>query len=444
MMKRAVLYIIILLLALPAAHGKARSQYLWPDAQTRTSNIAVPSLSDTAGIDTVTVQPSAIFMPLIFERQQNKTQPGGIDVPKLQLGKASGTSLNVDRSWLDEALSTRDRVNAIRYNTMVRQPQLVRYNERTLPEPPREYVVTPDPGKNKLVVDPVVSEPTTVDNAFIDRRELKRRNWLHTIRTSLHFTQAYISDNWYQGGENNVNVLGNVQWDFNLNQTLHPKFLFENTMSYKLGIMTAHNDTLRGYAINEDNFQFNSKFGYKAVKNWYYSATLQFKTQFFNNYKSNTRTMTASFLSPGELNLGLGMTYNYKDKESIKVFSLSVAPMSYNMKICRDIDRLKPTSFGIDAGHHTKHSFGSNLEGKLTWRIRANITWTSRLYAFTNYEYVQGDWENTFDFSITRHLNTQIYTHLRYDKSHTYDPDWHYWQFKEILSFGLTYRFATN
>ena len=203
-------------------------------------------------------------------------------------------------------------------------------------------------------------------------------------------------------------------------------------------------DSLRKYAINEDNFQFSSQLGYKAVKNWYYSATLLFKTQFFNNYKSNTSTMTASFLSPAELNVGLGMTYNYKDKYETKVFTLSLAPLSYNLKICRDIDRLNPTTFGIDEGHHTKHSFGSNLEAKLNWKIRDNIVWTSRLYAFTNYEYVQGDWENTFDFSITRHLNTKLYVHLRYDKSHPWHADWKYWQLKEILSLGLTYRFSTN
>ncbi|MBQ1724036.1 MAG: DUF3078 domain-containing protein, partial [Muribaculaceae bacterium] len=208
--------------------------------------------------------------------------------------------------------------------------------------------------------------------------------------------------------------------------------------------MTAHNDSLRKYAINEDNFQFSSQLGYKAVKNWYYSATLLFKTQFFNNYKSNTSTMTASFLSPAELNVGLGMTYNYKDKYETKVFTLSLAPLSYNLKICCDIDRLNPTTFGIDEGHHTKHSFGSNLEAKLNWKIRDNIVWTSRLYAFTNYEYVQGDWENTFDFSITRHLNTKLYVHLRYDKSHPWHADWKYWQLKEILSLGLTYRFSTN
>ena len=45
---------------------------------------------------------------------------------------------------------------------------------------------------------------------------------------------------------------------------------------------------------------------------------------------------------------------------------------------------------------------------------------------------------------VVRHLETKLYLHLRYDKSHTRDVDWRYWQLKEILSFGLTYRFATN
>ena len=261
---------------------------------------------------------------------------------------------------------------------------------------------------------------------------------------SLHFTQCYLSDNWYQGGQNNLNVLGDLNWEFNLNQTLHPKWLFNNTLHYKLGVSTASGDSLRNYHLNEDLLQFNSQLGYKAVEHWYYSANLQFKTQFFKNYKTNTRDLTAAFLSPGELTLGLGMTYNYKDKEEIKVFTLALSPLSYNLKICRDIVNLDPTTFGIDAGHHTKHSFGSSLEGKFTWKITPNIIWTSRLYAFTDYHYAQGDWENTLDFSINKYLNTKIFTHLRFDNSAPRHADWRYWQFKEILSFGLTYRFSTN
>nr|ACM91061.1 hypothetical protein BVU_3352 [uncultured bacterium 34R1] len=386
------------------------------------------------------IQASTLLMPLIFERQQ--TPDSLLTAPQLGASAAAeGLHLGVENAWLKEAQTKRQRENALRYGAMIENPQLVKYNMATLPEPPEEYAVGADLAKNRLVITPVETEPVTVE---VEKVDIKPHNWLHTFKGSLHFTQAYVSDNWYQGGENNINVLGDIQWDCNLNQVLHPKWLFNNSLQYKLGVMTAHNDSLRHYAINEDNFQFSFQLGYKAVKNWYYSATLLFKTQLFNNYKSNTNTMTASFLSPAELNVGLGMTYNYKDKYETKVFTLSIAPLSYNLKICRDIDRLDPTTFGIDAGHHTKHSFGSTVEAKLNWKISNSITWESRFYAFTNYEYVQGDWENTFDFSITRHLNTKFYVHLRYDKSRPWHADWKYWQLKEILSLGLTYRFSTN
>lgn len=372
------------------------------------------------------------FMPLIYERHAaadsvTATQPNN--------------GLKADDTWLHEVQRARQEAQRRRHALAIGNPDLVRYNADSLPEAPSAVVVKADPSASLLAVEEKSLPTPAVPE---DGRAAKVHNWLHTFNASLHFTQCYLSDNWYQGGQNNLNVLGDLNWEFNLNQTLHPKWLFNNTLHYKLGVSTASGDSLRNYHLNEDLLQFNSQLGYKAVEHWYYSANLQFKTQFFKNYKTNTRDLTAAFLSPGELTLGLGMTYNYKDKEEIKVFTLALSPLSYNLKICRDIVNLDPTTFGIDAGHHTKHSFGSSLEGKFTWKITPNIIWTSRLYAFTDYHYAQGDWENTLDFSINKYLNTKIFTHLRFDNSAPRHADWRYWQFKEILSFGLTYRFSTN
>ncbi len=377
-----------------------------------------------------------LLMPLVFEHQQT--------VNDNALGSNTATSLTLDAGdeWLQQAIAQSHHYNNVRYRAMVEHPQLVAYNVNSLPEPPKEYVLTSTPAKGMLTIEaPQVVAPV---DSVIDEAPVKVHNWLHTFNGSVHFTQAYISDNWYQGGENNLNLLGDVQWDCNLNQNLHPKWLFNNTLHYRLGIATAKGDSLRSYSINEDNFEFNSQLGYKAVKNWYYSATLLFKTQLLNSYVTNTRDLAASFLSSGELNVGLGMTYNYKDKDGYKVFTLSIAPLSYNIKICRDIVKLDPTKFGIDAGHHTKHNFGSSVEAKFEWKITPSITWKTRFYAFTDYKYVQGDWENTLSFAVNSFLNTQIFTHLRYDKSRPWAEDWKYWQFKEILSFGLTYKFATK
>ena len=388
-------------------------------------------------------QADYMLAPLVFEHRPSTTEeqtfhPEALSVAQLH----EAPTLQAGDEWLNEAMQRNRRIDDVRYRAMVNNPQLVAYNQRTLPELPKQYLIQADPSQGILALpQPDVEQPEELP---AEELPIKIHNWLHVFDASLHFTQSYISANWYQGGENNLNILADIKWDFSLNQNVHPNWLFNNTLSYKLGVSTAHNDELRNYMINEDNFLFSSQLGYKAVKHWYYSAMLQFKTQFFNNYKSNTNDMTATFLGPGELNLGLGMTYSYKDQPGVKELTVAIAPLSYNLKICRDIHRLDPTTFGIDAGHHTKHSFGSNVEAKFTWKITPNIQWQSRLYVFTNYDYMQGDWENTFDFSVTRHLTTKIYTHLRYDKSRPWDEDWRHWQFKEILSFGLAYRFATN
>ena len=377
---------------------------------------------------------SYLLMPLVFDKQQSAAvsqEPG-----KQQPG------LKVDDSWIDRAQQRWGRTHDTRYRLMINKPELVPFNENVLPKPPKEVVVETSPADAELQVEP--RNLATEQFKPIDRREVKVHNWLHSFVGSLQGTQAYISNNWYQGGENNLNLLADVQWDCNLNQKLHPNWLFNNTLHYKLGVATAKGDTLRNYSINEDNFQFSSQVGYKAVKNWYYSATLFFKTQLLNSYVTNSKTLAASLLSSGELNLGLGMTYNYKDQEGYKTLTLSIAPLSYNMKICRDIEKIDPTKFGIEAGHHFKHSFGSTVEMKFEWKITPSINWKTRLYAFTDYKYVQGDWENTLVFYVNSFLSTQIFTHLRYDKSRPWNQDWRYWQFKEILSFGLTYKFATK
>ena len=378
---------------------------------------------------------SYLLMPLVFDKQQSAA------VVSQEPGKQQ-PGLKVDDSWIDRAQQRWGRTHDTRYRLMINKPELVPFNENVLPKPPKEVVVETSPADAELQVEP--RNLATEQFKPIDRREVKVHNWLHSFVGSLQGTQAYISNNWYQGGENNLNLLADVQWDCNLNQKLHPNWLFNNTLHYKLGVATAKGDTLRNYSINEDNFQFSSQVGYKAVKNWYYSATLFFKTQLLNSYVTNSKTLAASLLSSGELNLGLGMTYNYKDQEGYKTLTLSIAPLSYNMKICRDIEKIDPTKFGIEAGHHFKHSFGSTVEMKFEWKITPSINWKTRLYAFTDYKYVQGDWENTLVFYVNSFLSTQIFTHLRYDKSRPWNQDWRYWQFKEILSFGLTYKFATK
>ena len=318
------------------------------------------------------------------------------------------------------------------------------YIESLLPEPPKEYHASVDPSSAKIVIEENFINVSNVKDAP-KSVDIKPAHWLKRFAGSLQFSQAYNSPNWYQGGNNNLNAIGQINYEVKLNPAYHPNLLFENSFQYKIAVNNAPDDSIHAYSISEDLLQINSKLGIKAAKRWYYSISTQFKTQIFNNYKANTRDMTAAFLSPGELNVGLGMSYSYQNPKKTLTFDLSVAPLSYNLKTCIKDNEINVTTFGIKPGHRTVSEYGSNIEAKLFWKMAYNITYSSRLYAFSDYGYVQGDWENTFSFDINRYLSTQFYVHLRYDSQtkRVEDSRWHKWQLREVLSFGLSYKFST-
>lgn len=185
------------------------------------------------------------------------------------------------------------------------------------------------------------------------------------------------------------------------------------------------------------------KVGVKAFKKWFYSFTSQFKTQRLNTYPQNDMTRIASFLSPGDLNLGLGMTYSVSNKSKSLKFNASIAPISYNLKTCID-PVVDPTQFNIAPGKMMTTEIGSNAELTLDWTIAKNLNYRSRLFAFSNYKYFLSDWENTISFAFNKFLSTQIYVHVRYDSSAELSEQWRHWQLKEILSFGFQYKFSTK
>ncbi len=344
--------------------------------------------------------------------------------------------------WLDEMNFSSNLMRHAIQNTVISNPKMIRYFIDDLPEPPKQYKAIVDPETTQIVLTEVSAPVVTADQATGMTTDIDRRIWLTSFNAGLQFSQAYISPNWYQGGKNNLNMLANIFYSIKLNDKFYKNLMFETTMQYKLGLNNAPDDTLRAYSISEDLLQINSKFGLRAANRWYYSVQLSFKTQILSSYNTNTRNLKSAFLSPGELNVGVGMTYNYENPKKTVSFGASISPLSWNMKSCVN-DRINETSFGIKEGHKVVNQFGSSGECNLTWKIAYNISYRSRLFAFTDYDYFQGDWEHTLNFNINRYLTTQIYAHMRYDTSVPHRPDssWQKFQFKEILSFGLSYTF---
>lgn len=379
--------------------------------------------------------PSYYFRPVVFDSYQL--------LDTMRMSDAGGNVSLTDSiyGWIATDYYHNNLLRRAKQSFIVNLPADVRFDEASLPEPPRKFEATVDPETAKIVIAelPLKEAPKKQMEATFGRR-----HWLRTFNSSVQFSQAYVSPNWYQGGNNNINVLVNLFYNVKLNPAFHKKLLFETTFQYKLGMNDAPNDSLRNYSISEDLFQFNMLAGYKASKYWYYSTNVSFKTQFMRNYKTNTRDLKGAFLSPGELNVGVGMTYNYANPKKTFTLDASISPFSWNMKTCIN-SRMDETSFGIKPGRKSVSQYGSNAEGKLFWAIADNISLRSRLFVFTNYDYAYGDWENTLSFTINRFLSTQIYVHMRYDTTTPKcdDEDWHKFQLKEILSFGFAYKFSS-
>ena len=345
--------------------------------------------------------------------------------------------------WIEEENAVVDRMERLKYYLFYTHPEVVPYNINLLPEAPKRYHAVVDPKEHTIVIEETIT--TDMVAPTIQAAEVQKKHWIHTFNSTLQFSQAYVSPNWYQGGNNNINVLGNVFYNVKLNPKFHPNLLFETTAQYKLGVNSTPDDQYHEYNISDDLFQVNTTFGLKAAKKWYYSFTAQFKTQMVHSYKNNSMELRSAFLSPGELTAGIGMTYNYANAKKTFTFDASIAPLSYALRTCIN-KKLDPTQFSIDAGHTVKNSFGSSAEAKIFWKISYNISLSSRIFAFTDYNSAQVDWENKLQFDINRFLTTQIFVHARYDSATppvADNPKWKKFQIKEILSIGFAYKFSS-
>lgn len=340
---------------------------------------------------------------------------------------------------LEISKRTNSWVNKILMNVYLNYPNIVLNNEANIRglKVLSENSVVKKPKKEKMMSlihreSPVESVATSNDLIVV-----RPNFWTHKGNGYAQFTQHYISDNWYQGGESTYSLLSGLILEANYND--RQKIQFDNRMEIKLGFITAPSDTVHKYKTNADLFRITSKLGIQAHRNWYYTLGVDFKTQFFSNYKTNTNEMISSFLSPAQLDLTLGMDF----KQNKKNYSLSLltSPLAYTFIYIKDKDKIvNTTAFNVPEGKSSESLIGSKFTGTLNWKIHSTVIWDSKLEYFTNYEKVIASWENTFSFVLNKYLSTKIFIHARYDDGVILsDNNKSYFQLKEMLSFGLNY-----
>jgi hypothetical protein len=350
-------------------------------------------------------------------------------------------TLSIDK----EQFTTKERVNKVvdkaLMNLYLNSPELVVFTEDDLDAAgifvdniASEEVTNINNAKREMMDVLTANSPLDVEQeAEVELR--KPKFWTIAGNGSLQFSQHYLSDNWYKGGVSSVSMIGTLQLSANYNDK--EKVQWENLLDAKLGLASTPSDQVHKYLTNTDQLRIFSKLGIQAAKNWYYTISAEFKTQFVNGYKSNDPTLISTFLAPADLTVALGMDFKKKtDKYS---FSLLLAPLNWTMRYIGS-DEVDETTYGLDPGRHTKHNFGSQIQPTITWNIAKNITFESRLDYLTSYKWVRVEWENTLNLAINRFLSTKVYVHARYDDSATpLNGSTSYFQLSELLSFGLSY-----
>ena len=345
-------------------------------------------------------------------------------------------ALNSDAAGKD---AVADEVDATLLNVYLNRPDLVSTTETELKETGtiREDVDQPIENQVTLVdrvETPVVDMPEDAPDSVVVQ---KPKFWTYKGDGFLQFMQNYVSNNWYKGGESNYSMVGSLVLEANYDNK--NKWKWDNKLEAKLGFLRSRTDSLHKFKANEDLIRLTSKVGLEAAKNWYYTLQLLAYTQFTKGLKANDPAIYSDFCSPLNLNLGLGMDYKVNKLNERLTGTINISPFAINYRYVGRLD-LGP-SFGLEAGKHSLFDFGSQLTADLAWKINDNVTWKTRLYAFTSYKRSEIEWENTFELRVSKYITANLFLFPRFDDASMWDSDLGYWEFKEYSSIGFAYKF---
>ncbi|MFT4680078.1 MAG: hypothetical protein ACI84C_000475 [Flavobacteriales bacterium] len=283
--------------------------------------------------------------------------------------------------------------------------------------------------------------------------------WTKGGTFGLNFSQVYL-DNWAAGGQSSMSVNGLISLFANYAKD---KSSWDNTLDMAYGMLW------QGDAAGvktDDKLDFASKYGIKANENWYYSALVNFKTQFTAGYDNpfapdSLRNEISTIMAPAYILASLGMDYKKGDK-----FSAFISPITSKMTIVNSQTLANAGAFGVDGaefdelgnvvteGKMFRQEIGAYVKLMYKTNIVENVALQTKLDLFSNYLNNPGNidvsWETLISMKINKYLSTTISTSVLYDDDIriarnedeiTNGGGGPAVQFKEVLAVGLSVQF---
>jgi hypothetical protein len=270
-----------------------------------------------------------------------------------------------------------------------------------------------------------------------EQKEGPKEGWTKKGTITLLFNQSAFS-NWVTGGENNVAGNIGVNYDFNYAKG---NLTWDNRIIASYGLTKSKNSIFE--KKTDDRFEFNTLIGKKSKGYWYYSAFLNFKTQFSKGYSYGTdangaeiRSEYTNFLSPANLSFGPG--FLWKKSDNLK---FNIAPASVKLVIVDKAFTLPNNAyFGVEEGKSTRTEFGFNASGYAKLNLMENVTMENILNLYSNYledpQNVDIDYTMNLVMSINKYLSANLTFQAVYD-----DNAYQGFQVREVFGIGVNYGF---
>ena len=315
----------------------------------------------------------------------------------------------------------------------------------------------------------------------------KPKYWESSLKTQINVGQTGLT-NWAAGGDNTVSM--NAFIDANANWKKNEMF-WNNRLQLDYGFLYASSKPI--LQKSNDRIYLESKWGYKTekMKNFYFSANYDFKSQFSTGYDYKTpatltdengfdlegaalrqawrdaRVLKSGFLAPAYTNLALGI-----DWKPAKWLSVNFAPVTGGFVIVRDAALRESYSMGLrkefvdktegvptdgSQFRSARFEFGAQLKVDAKVNINDNFSYSTQVVLFSNYldkpQNLRVNWDNRIDWKLAKYFSFTITTNLIYDDKvmiisdkdkDQYPNGRQRVQFKESLAFGFTYTIASK
>lgn len=256
--------------------------------------------------------------------------------------------------------------------------------------------------------------------------------WKKGGKVTIMFNQSSFS-NWVAGGENSMAANAFINYDFNYRK---------NDWRWDNKIITAYGMTrtkTNGTRKTDDRIEFNSVVGKKATNFWFYSAFLNFQTQFSNGYDYKTdpdsESPVSKLFAPAYLSFGPGLMYKKDDQ-----FKINIAPATSKLIIVADDALSAIGAYGVDLGKKTRYELGFNTSVYHKKDIMVNVSMENILNLYANYledfKNIDVNHQLNIVLQVNKYLSTNIQFHTIIDDNTSKKP-----QFKEILGVGLNFTF---